>query len=105
MMMILARAGLAGAAFLSASLTLAAPMQARDGAEAGSKVKLVCKHIQSTGWRLHNGSTVCRTRAQWAAIRHETQKQYRDYNRGGSIGSIPGRRGSGRGGGPGSLVD
>jgi hypothetical protein len=69
---------------------LAAPAAAMaDNVETPSKAdKLVCKRTQGTGWRLSNGSQVCKTRAEWAAIGDETRKEYRDYGRTGSQGCI-----------------
>jgi hypothetical protein len=105
-------AKVAAAGLLTASSAPAQPASLAAGVEPKRAAKLVCKRIQSTGWRVHNGSMVCRTRAQWAAIRDETQKEYRDYNRGGSMGSfgagVGGRSGGGgrgRGRGAGSPVN
>ena len=71
-----------------ACLTLAAAPAAAMADGPAKKDKLVCKRIEGTGWRLSNSNKVCKTAAEWAAISETNQKEFRDYNRGGSMGNF-----------------
>jgi hypothetical protein len=71
-----------------ASLAFAAAPAAAMADGPAKKDKLVCKRIEGTGWRLSNSNKVCKTAAEWAAISEANQKDYRDYNRGGSQGTF-----------------
>ena len=71
-----------------ACLALAASPAAAMADDTPKKDKMVCKRIQGTGWRLSNSTKICKTSAEWAAISEANQKEYRDYNRGGSMGNF-----------------
>lgn len=71
-----------------ACLALTAAPAAAMADTAPKKDKLVCKRVEGTGWRLSNSTKICKTAAEWAAISEANQKEYRDYNRGGSMGNF-----------------
>ena len=76
---------------LAVCLTVAAAPAAAQADAADTPAKkdrMVCKRVEGTGWRLSNSSKICKKASEWAAISEANQKEYRDYNRGGSMGNF-----------------
>jgi hypothetical protein len=39
--------------------------------------KVICKRVQSTGWRTSSSTKMCRTKAEWAQIANEASREIR----------------------------